>query len=248
MKGSEINISGVRATVSNGSLSLYDLAGNNVDAEFSVVSNVKNHIKLSNLPNEELIVIFDGANTSNFSTRFTSATNNINLPQNLSVRVMDGNLGIYEVFDDITQQSLATRVANDVGEFSALGYTFKIDGSVRDNDSFNLIQISDAQANSDNILRMLKLNTFDLNTGQGEFNQIFKEMISDIGMRVKSSEITKQATEAAQQAILELKDEFSGVNLDTEAANLMEQQQAYQALARVLSTARDLLNTLMEVI
>jgi len=28
----------------------------------------------------------------------------------------------------------------------------------------------------------------------------------------------------------------------------MEQQQAYQALARVLSTARDLLNTLMEVI
>jgi len=213
-----------------------------------VVSNVKNHIKLRNLPDEELIVIFDGANTSNFSTRFTSATNNINLPQNLSVRVMDGNLGIYEVFDAMTQQSLATRVANDIGEFSALGYTFKIDGSVRDNDSFNLIPISDAQANSDNILRMLKLNNFDLNTGQGEFNQIFKEMISDIGMRVKSSEITKQATEAAQQEILELKDKFSGVNLDTEAANLMEQQQAYQALARVLSTARDLLNTLMEVI
>jgi len=248
LDNSAIKISSVRATVENGSLSLYDLAGNNINAEFSVVSNVKNHIKLSNLPNEELIVIFDGANTSNFSTRFTSATNNINLPQNLSVRVMDGNLGIYEVFDDITQQSLATRVANDVGEFSALGYTFKVDGSVRDNDSFNLIQISDAQANSDNILRMLKLNKFDLNTGQGEFNQIFKEMISDIGMRVKSSEITKQATEAAQQAILELKDEFSGVNLDTEAANLMEQQQAYQALARVLSTARDLLNTLMEVI
>ena len=248
LEGSEINISSVRATVSNGSLSLYDLTGNNINADFSVVSNVKNHIKLSNLPDEELIVIFDGANTSNFSTRFTSATNNINLPQNLSVRVMDGNLGIYEVFDAMTQQSLATRVANDIGEFSALGYTFKIDGSVRDNDSFNLIQISDAQANSDNILRMLKLNKFDLNTGQGEFNQIFKEMISDIGMRVKSSEITKQATEAAQQAILELKDEFSGVNLDTEAANLMEQQQAYQALARVLSTARDLLNTLMEVI
>jgi flagellar hook-associated protein 1 FlgK len=247
-EGSELNISSVRATVLDGSLSLYDLSGNNIDAEFSVASNVKNYIKLSNLPNEELIVIFEGANTSNFSTRFTSATNNTNLPPDLSLRVMDGILGIYEVFDAKTQQSLATRVANDVGEFSALGYAFRVDGSVRANDSFQLTQISDSQANSDNILRMLKLNKFDSNTGQGEFNQIFKEMISDIGMRVKSSEITKQATEAAQQAILELKDEFSGVNLDTEAANLMEQQQAYQALARVLSTARDLLNTLMEVI
>ena len=248
LDNSTINISSVRATVSNGSLSLYDLAGNNINAEFLVSSNVKNHIKLSNLPNEELIVIFDGANTSNFSTRFNSGTNNTNSPANLSVRVMDENLGIYEVFDANTQQSLATRVANHVGEFSALGYTFRVDGSVRDNDSFNLTQISDTQANSDNILHMLKLNKFDSNTGQGEFNQIFKDMISDIGMRVKSSEITKQANEAAQQAILELKDEFSGVNLDTEAANLMEQQQAYQALARVLSTARDLLNTLMEVI
>ena len=61
------------------------------------------------------------------------------------------------------------------------------------------------------------------------------------------SQITLDASNTAKQAILQLKDEFSGVNLDTEAANLMEQQQAYQALARVLSTARDLLNTLMEV-
>jgi flagellar hook-associated protein 1 FlgK len=73
-------------------------------------------------------------------------------------------------------------------------------------------------------------------------------MVADLGMEVKSSQITRDAAENAKQAILELKDEFSGVNLDTEAANLMEQQQAYQALARVLSTARDLLNTLMEVI
>ena len=73
-------------------------------------------------------------------------------------------------------------------------------------------------------------------------------MVTDLGMEVKSSQITRDAADNAKQSILELKDEFSGVNLDTEAANLMEQQQAYQALARVLSTARDLLNTLMEVI
>jgi flagellar hook-associated protein 1 FlgK len=44
---------------------------------------------------------------------------------------------------------------------------------------------------------------------------------------------------------LDNKNEFSGVDLDTEAARLMEQQQAYQALARVLTTARELLDTLL---
>jgi flagellar hook-associated protein 1 FlgK len=38
------------------------------------------------------------------------------------------------------------------------------------------------------------------------------------------------------------------VNLDTEAARLLEQQQAYQALARVLSTAKELLDTLLRSI
>ena len=32
--------------------------------------------------------------------------------------------------------------------------------------------------------------------------------------------------------------QFSGVSLETEAANLIEQQQAYQASARILQTAR----------
>ena len=42
--------------------------------------------------------------------------------------------------------------------------------------------------------------------------------------------------------------EFAGVNLDTEAAALIEFQQAYQASARILSTARELFNSLMEVV
>ena len=38
---------------------------------------------------------------------------------------------------------------------------------------------------------------------------------------------------------------FSGVDLDTEAARLLEQQQAYQALAKVLSTAKEMVDTLL---
>jgi len=54
-----------------------------------------------------------------------------------------------------------------------------------------------------------------------------------------------EANEAAYQVAVDNKSELTGVDLDTEAARLMEQQQAYQALARVLTTARELLDTLL---
>ena len=49
-------------------------------------------------------------------------------------------------------------------------------------------------------------------------------------------------------AAKEAEAEFAGVNLDTEAAALIEFQQAYQASARILSTARELFQSLMEVV
>ena len=42
--------------------------------------------------------------------------------------------------------------------------------------------------------------------------------------------------------------EFSGVSLDTEAAQLLEQQQAFQASARILATAKQLFQTLLDVV
>ena len=65
---------------------------------------------------------------------------------------------------------------------------------------------------------------------------------------MKAGTIAAQSAEAVRDAAAEMEAEFSGVNLDTEAARLLEQQQAYQALARVLSTAKELLDTLMNSI
>jgi flagellar hook-associated protein 1 FlgK len=49
----------------------------------------------------------------------------------------------------------------------------------------------------------------------------------------------------AYDVAIDRKSEFAGVDLDTEAARLLEQQQAYQALARVLSTAKEMMDTLL---
>jgi flagellar hook-associated protein 1 FlgK len=56
------------------------------------------------------------------------------------------------------------------------------------------------------------------------------------------------AAEGMRDAALEGELSYSGVNLDEEAASLMEFQQAYQASARILSTAREMFNSLLDVI
>ena len=65
---------------------------------------------------------------------------------------------------------------------------------------------------------------------------------------MQSGGIAAQAAEALRDASLEAESAYTGVNMDTEAANLIEQQQAYQASARVLATARELFDTLIQVV
>ena len=77
---------------------------------------------------------------------------------------------------------------------------------------------------------------------------MFNTMVAGVGAAVNSNRISHEAAEANRDAATEAKSEFSGVNLDTEAAALLEYQQAYQASARVLSTARELFQALMDVV
>ena len=51
--------------------------------------------------------------------------------------------------------------------------------------------------------------------------------------------------EAMREASEEAEAQFSGVNLDSQAAALIEFQQAYQASSRILQTARELFQTLL---
>jgi flagellar hook-associated protein 1 FlgK len=70
--------------------------------------------------------------------------------------------------------------------------------------------------------------------------------MAKLGTKVQTGELAVESSAALREASREAEAAYSGVNLDTEAALLIEQQQAYQASARVLSTARDLFETLIQ--
>ena len=80
------------------------------------------------------------------------------------------------------------------------------------------------------------------------FQQMFNDTITSVGASLRANETSLEAAEAIMEASVEAESAYSGINLDTEAARLIEQQQAYQASARVLQTARELFQTLMDVV
>jgi flagellar hook-associated protein 1 len=70
--------------------------------------------------------------------------------------------------------------------------------------------------------------------------------MADIGVRTQgaltASSISTQVADSAKQAL----SNRTGVNLDEEAARLMQFQQGYQAAAKVLQVAQTLFDTLLD--
>ena len=82
--------------------------------------------------------------------------------------------------------------------------------------------------------------------GKGNFQTLFSEVVSSVGATVQSAELNLQSAEMIRDSAENAASELSGVNMDDEAAQLIEYQQAYQASARVLQTARELFDTLID--
>jgi flagellar hook-associated protein FlgK len=66
-----------------------------------------------------------------------------------------------------------------------------------------------------------------------------------VGNKATLSRISKEALEVVYEQAVEAKDSVSGVSLDSEAADLIRFQQAYQASAQVLQTANKLFDTVL---
>ena len=154
--------------------------------------------------------------------------------------------GTIEMFDVATGTSLATRTLDEEQRVSALEFDIAFTGVLQDDDAFLISDNSDGLGDNRNIDGLLQLQTKDIfGPGSGGFQKVFSATVAKLGAVVQSGGIAAQAAEALRDVSLEAESAYTGVNLDTEAANLIEQQQAYQASARVLATARELFDTLL---
>jgi len=169
--------------------------------------------------------------------------------ENFSVKLINSEARTVEIFDKDTGHSIANRVldADDLTE--AIGYRLAFTGRGKDGDTFHIEENKGAVGDGRNILEIASLQRpiagKKFNSG---FQQIFNDMVTSVGASLRANETSLKASEAIMEASIDAEAAYSGISLDTEASRLIEQQQAYQASARVLQTARELFQTLMDVV
>ncbi|QIR13975.1 flagellar hook-associated protein FlgK [Shewanella aestuarii] len=192
----------------------------------------------------------DASNSGNMDIKLNGIDrNNANFPvteSELTV-VVDSTTNTFEVFDatgtSVGGPTTFTPPQVDTG----FGFSFEIDdrspAGVSDSFTFDL---SFAEGDNRNAVEMAKLSDAKLmNGGTTTLVGVFENTKLDIGSKTKAAEVRVGSADAIYQQAYNRVQSESGVNLDEEAANLMRFQQAYQASARIMTTAQQLFDSIL---
>ena len=206
------------------------------------------YLHLTDIPDEELIVILGDEGAKRLSAAYeigAPISDADREPESFRVEMIDEDTGRVELFDMATGASIATRFSNGYARFNVSGLSADLSGFSETGDSFELVTGQRSPGDSRNMDEMLSFGQQKL--GSRSFQDNFRSIAAGVGATLESARLTLTSNEAVRDAAVASESELSGVNLDEEAAKLISQQQAYQAAARILQTALEMFETLIRI-
>jgi len=235
-------------SVENGKLLARSTDETVVDIKAGGTSAAGIYLHLSDLPDEELIVVMGSDGARRLSAEFEIGeplTAKTRGPEQFRIEMMDDASGRVELFDMVSGASIATRMSSGLARFNVTGQTLELAGFADTGDSFQFATGQRSSGDSRNLDELIKLG--EQGSGRRTFQDNFRSIAAGVGSSLEAGRLTRASNEAVRDAAVASESELSGVNLDEEAAKLMAQQQAYQAAARILQTARELFDTLIRI-
>ena len=220
--------------------------------EFSATasSRAQQKISLTDLPLEDLLVLTTGTGPRLLGAQYDiTPVESLISSQNdaFTVQITDVDSRQVEIIDTETQHSIATRYLDQDGFAQFRDFKLSITGKGQSNDKFHFAEGVSQPGDARNINAIINLqNGAPNDPTHVSFSEVFSTIVSKVGTSVQASKISTESADARQQAAMEAEAGFSGVNLDSEASALIEFQQAYQASARILTTAREMFQTLID--
>lgn len=146
--------------------------------------------------------------------------------------------------------TIAYNPATDSGtSFTVAGVNFTVTGTPANTDQFNIATNTNGAGDNGNALLLGSLQTaLTVENGTTNFQGGYAQLISDMGTKARKADISSTAQLALHRQAKADRDALSGVNLDEEAANLVRFQQAYQAMAQVVTVADSMFQTLLNAV
>ncbi|WP_027996795.1 flagellar hook-associated protein FlgK [Simplicispira psychrophila] len=132
------------------------------------------------------------------------------------------------------------------------GWEITLQGSPKTDDTVTVGNAKDAQygdwytRDAGNAGTMLALRDKVMFDGGATLSDGFASAMAQIGTRTQSALFASHLSTAIADNLEQDRTAIAGVNLDEEAARLLQYQQAYQASAKMLSIAQNIFDTLMQ--
>jgi flagellar hook-associated protein 1 FlgK len=202
-------------------------------------------------------------NDVNYPTPEDVTTNPVTVAKGLRIEVIEAPLGTftYQVLDANTGvpieepagtplTALAFNPPQQTISHAGFDIEIEIEDTVGlDNYTFTLDYNETGVGSNENSLVMAEFQTLKtLNKGRSTFQDNYALMTSEIGTITSSSGVRVQSAEVFFEQASDSVTSVAGVNLDEEAANLLKYQTAYNAAARVVSVADELMETLLAAV
>ncbi len=125
------------------------------------------------------------------------------------------------------------------------GWQIQLAGEPRAGDTHNVRPNTEGRGNNANGLELIQLQNALTVEGISTFNDAYGAVVSRVGAHTRAAETRTDALESLLSTAIDRQQATQGVNLDEEAVNLTQYQQAYQASAKIIATADTLFQAIL---
>jgi flagellar hook-associated protein 1 FlgK len=175
---------------------------------------------------------------SAISFTFNSATNEFTASPAAATTPAAATIAYDPATDSGTQYQVTLAGVGD--------YQFTVTGTPANGDVISVGINNGGSGDNRNMLAMIGLQEQKLiGNSSANYQEAYSELVSEVGVKTRRAEFSRDANQILYERTVSSQQEVSGVNLDEEAADLIRFQQAYQAVARIITTADDLFQTLL---
>jgi len=126
------------------------------------------------------------------------------------------------------------------------GWSVTLKGIPQTGDTFTLKPNTNYTLDAGNAQAVMDMRDVTLFDGNLSLTDGYASLVASVGVKVQSSQSAKQISAGISSSLDKQKSSISGVNLDEEAARMLQYQQAYQAAGKMMQIAQSIFQTLMQ--
>ena len=147
----------------------------------------------------------------------------------------------------------AANTAPPVPVATSQGYSKDITVSITDTNEIAAADADPAVSGEGNnkqavLLARLKTTSIQFNSGNTDPGGFFSSFVSSVGIDVQAAKNASQQDAGFLKQLYSLRESNSGVSLDEELTNLIKYQRAFEAAAKTINAATDLMDTVIGLV